>query len=316
MLGGLGLHIGAMFPLYSGGGPSTAQSVLSMPDETAVYICLEVGWALAALLVLSRISVRGGVAVGAGLAAVEVGLLITDVANGLTISNGSAPGVWLAVAGLCLGSAGVLFGAGSVPMGSPRLNPDDGTAVTRVTLTLLVAVVAVAAFWPSWDQFRLVGTSGGTETVTNGNVFSLAPGPMAGGVLTGLAIGLVVIVASFWAPPEIGGWLTTGVLIALSSQIISGYVQLHEPLREVTGTINGVNLAQSSLTLTGYWTTDVAATIALAALALWAGVAGRRLSSDSSAGSGAVPDRAVPDRAAAGPSTESDWPSAHHWPRT
>ncbi|HMK96008.1 MAG TPA: hypothetical protein VK425_00590, partial [Acidimicrobiales bacterium] len=113
MLVGLALHVAAMFPAYPG---SPARAVVASPDETAIYICVEVGWLVAAGLVLSGASVRGGVAMGAGLGLVELGFLITDTASGLQVSNDSAPGIWLAWAGLGAGLAGVCLGASASAM--------------------------------------------------------------------------------------------------------------------------------------------------------------------------------------------------------
>ena len=71
----VGMHIAAMFPSYTGNPPV---AVVSTSYETALYVCLTVGWAVAALLVLARVSVRGGVALAGGLAAVELGFLVTE----------------------------------------------------------------------------------------------------------------------------------------------------------------------------------------------------------------------------------------------
>jgi hypothetical protein len=303
MVACVGLLVGAMFPPYSGNGASTTPTVVSMPYETALYVCLEVGWALAALLVLSRLSVRGGVALGAGLAAVQLGLLVTDVTTGLAVSNGSAPGVWLAVSGLGAGTAGVLFGASCVPMGRPRLRVTDASTLPRALLALTVSVLAVAAYWPPWDQYYLVSLSGGSGTFTQGNVFLLPAGPMSGGIEAGLAIAVVVMVAGWWAPPQVGGWLILGVAVALSAQLISGYVQIHEPLSDVMST-TGLNLARSTQSLTGYWTADALAAVALVALAVWCGVAGGRRAAHDDPGA----------QPAGGDPTRHDWPPAHHWP--
>ena len=291
------LHIAAMFPQYTGRPPT---AVVASPDETAIYICLEAGWALAALLVLSRTSVRGGVALGAGLGAVEVGLLMTDTAILLRGSNGSAPGLWLALAALGAGLAGVLFGASAVPMRAPRGAPTPSDNI-RAFLTVLVAVVAIAAFWPSWDHYHLVGTAGRVLDLTEGNAFAQPATIMAGELVAGLAIGIVAIVAAFWSPPAVGAWATGGVVIALTSQLVSGVVQVHEPLSETIGNTSGVNVAASGLWLTASWTTDLLAAIALTALAIWAGVEGRLAPADRG-------------RQPGDPAVEEEWPAGHRWP--
>jgi hypothetical protein len=343
MLASVGLHIGAMFPPYAGYPPT---AVVSLPYETSIYICLEVGWALAAVLVLAHISVRGGVALGAGLGAVELGLLATDVAAGFQVSNGSAPGVWLAVAGLVAGLAGVLWGASSLSMGAARQHQGDGASVlpgALALLTVLAAGLAAAAFWLPWERCHVVNAICPTASSMLGNAFSEPSGLLAGALVAGLAIGFVAILgallAAYRPPSDVGAWLTGGVVIALASQLISGYLQVHDE-------------PGAHLSLTAYWTADVLATIALAVLALWAGVvgqsavmatgpeppvAGDRVPDEPDEpddphdpydpyepyepyerdGIGRVVDRPRPGLSAGAPSSglvSDDWPAAHHWP--
>ena len=189
----VGMHIAAMFPAYTGNPPV---SVVSTGYEAAVYICLALGWVAAALLVLTRLSVRGGVALGAGIAAVELGFLIADLAGAVQASGGTTAGVWFAFAALGLGVAGVLFGASTVPMGGPRLRPYDQTLHPRAVTTVLVALLAVAAFLPSWDKYEVVNAAGRTTTVTLGNAFSQPAGIMAGELLAALAIGIIPILGA------------------------------------------------------------------------------------------------------------------------
>jgi hypothetical protein len=258
-----GVHIAAMFPAYSGNPPT---SVASTPYEMAIYICLAVGWTAAAALVLTMSSVRGGVALGGAIAAIELGFLITDLAGADQASGGATPGLWLAFAALALGGAGVLLGASTVPLGGPRLRPYAESFSPRAVLTVLAAVVAVAAFLPSWDRYEIVNSAGRTATVTLGNAFSQPAGVMAGELVAALAIGLIAILAAFWAPPTVGAWMTAGVVIALASQLISAAVQVNQPLSAA-----GAG-ERATMSLTGYWAIDVGAAVALAGLALWAGL--------------------------------------------
>ena len=303
----VGLHIAAMFPAYPG---NPANPVVAAPDETAIYICMEVGWALAAVLVLSRLSLRGGIALGAALGAVEIGFLITDTASGLQVSSDAAPGIWLAWGGLGIGLAGVCLGASSVRMGQASNGLPRPSFVVRAAITVPVAVTAVAAFWPSWDHYRLVSTSGRTFDITVGNAFSQANGVMAGEVVAGLAIGVVAIVAALWSPPDVGAWATAGVVIALSSQLVSGVVQVHEPLSATLGTnLSGINVSASSLSLTGWWGVDLAAVVALACLALWAALESRQPAPSS--GAVVVP---LSDRWRLDHGREEVWPGRERWP--
>jgi hypothetical protein len=262
-----GVHIAAMFPAYTGNPPV---SVASTPYELAEYICLAVGWLVAGILVLSRVSVRGGVALGAGIAAVELGFLITDLAGSVQASGRGTAGLWLAFAALALGGAGVLLGASVLPTGGPRLRPFDQTLDARAVMTVLVAVLAVVAFLPSWDKYEVINSAGHTTTVSLGNAFAQPAGIMAGELVAALAIGIISVVGAFWAPLSVGAWMMAGVVVALASQLISAAVQVNQP---ASLTIGG---EPATVSLTWFWALDVAAAVALAGLALWSGLVSRK----------------------------------------
>ena len=294
----VGLHIAAMFPAYAG---NPAVSVVSTPYELAEFICLALGWTAAAVLVLSRLSVRGGVALAAGIAPVELGFLIADLAGTAQGSARPPPGIWLAFAALGIGGAGVLFGASTVPMGSPRLRPYNQSLHPRALVTTLVALLAVAAFLPSWDRYEVVNSAGQTLTVTLGNAFAQPAGIMAGELVAAFAIGVIAILGAFWAPPSVGAWMTGGALVALTAQLISAAVQVNQPL---SVTIAG---QRATVSLTGYWAIDVGAAVALAALATWAGLAARSIPGQLGS------RRLAPGQSTAGSPLEQR-PPAEHWP--
>jgi hypothetical protein len=292
------LHIAAMFPAYVG---NPAVSVVSTPYELAEFICLTLGWAAAAVLVLSHLSVRGGVALAAGIAGVELGFLIADLGATLQGSTRTTPGVWLAFAALVMGAAGVLLGASTVPMGSPRLRPYNQSLHPRALVTTLVAVLAVAAFLPSWDRYEVVNSAGQTLTVTLGNAFAQPAGVMAGELVAAFAIGVIAIQGAFWAPPSVGAWLTGGALIALSAQLISAVVQVNQaPSVIIAG-------QKATMSLTGYWAIDVGAAVALAALAVWAGLTAPPVAGPLG------PRHVASGQSPGGPPTEQR-PPAGHWP--
>jgi len=270
----VGLHIGAMFPLYPG---NPAAPVVQDPYELAGYICLEVGWALAALLVGLRWAPRGGAALGAGLGAVEIGLVVSDLSSGFQVGEGGDPGVWLALAGLVAGLAGVLYAAGSLSdsassaPGPSRRSPVSASSLARSLLSVLAALTAVATFWPSWDHYHIVTAAGQVENVNLGDAFSQPPAVMAGELAAGFAIAATVVIAAFWRDAFVGAFAMIGAVVALASQVISGAVQASEPLAQLLGAqvASGVDLSASKISLTGYWYADIAATFVLALLALW-----------------------------------------------
>jgi hypothetical protein len=304
----LGLHIGAMFPPYPG---LPASPVVSSSWEIAVYVCLEIGWALAALLVLSRISVRGGAALGAGLGAVELGLLAVDIANGFQVSNGSEAGAWLALAGLGFGAAGVLVTASTVPLGAPQA-PRGRSAL----LMLLATFAVVLAYLPSWDKWSAIAPSLHVSgSVTEGNAFAQPAVVMAAVLLTVIGFAFVAVLGSVWYPVTVGAWATAGAVIAIASQLISAVFQLSEA---VPSTAFGVSAAQArsvglktSTSLTGWWEADVAATVLLALLALSVALNARNTSAAST-----VALQPTPSHSGNGATDakSDDWPASHHWP--
>jgi len=313
MLLGMGLHVAAMFPDYPG---NPAKPVTSSADETAIYLCLEIGWGLAGLLVLSHLSVRGGVAFAVGLGVVEIGLLLTDTASGLQVSNDAAPGIWLAWAGLGAGLAGACLAAASVQMLQVSKALPTPSMVARSALTVPVAIIAVAAFWPSWDHYHLVSASGRSVDITVGNAFSQPTGVMAGEVLAGVAIGAVAIIAALWSPPWVGAWATAGVVLALASQLISGVVQVHEPLTATLGPdLSGINVHASSLWLTASWGIDLAAAVALVCLAIWAGLEPWGARREVAGAFGPAGEASHDGFAQRHEEIAGQWPASKHWPR-
>jgi hypothetical protein len=305
MLACLGLHIWAMFPAYPGLPPTP---VLSLPHDVAMYVCLEIGWALAAVLVLARISIAGGVALAAGLGAVELGLLLTDLIEGSELHTLYAPGGWLALAGLGAGLAGALFGASSVAMGSPGpgANPPSlGRAVTALPVTTL----GVVTFWVSWQTGRVVYTNGLAAPI-NGDALVQPFWPLMASLLVGFAIGLVVIVAAWWTRPGVGAWAMVGVAISMASQLAAALVEVHEPLGDAVngGVAKGLDVARSSISLTADWGFDVVAVVALLALAVWAALDSR----NTDAANGPLDVDGL-----GGPGDEAleQWPAGHRWPQ-
>jgi hypothetical protein len=305
----LGLHIGAMFPPYPG---LPASPVVSSSWEIAVYVCLEIGWALAAVLVLARISVRGGAALGAGLGAVELGLLAVDITNGFQVSDGSEAGAWLALAGLGFGAAGVLVTASTVTLGAPR------APRRRSSLLMILATFAVVlAYLPSWDKWTAVAPSLHVSgSVTEGNAFAQPAVVMACVLLTVVGFAFVTVLGSVWSPTSVGAWATAGAVIAISSQLISAVFQLSEA---VPSTAFGVSATQArsvglktSTSLTGWWEADVAATVLLAALALSAALRARKVTSSTAMPSPHSGPSGNGSSATDGAS--GNWPTSQHWP--
>ena len=127
-----------------------------------------------------------------------------------------------------------------------------------------MALVAVAAFLPSWDEYEVVSAAGRTTTVTLGNSSRNRLRSWLANWWLALAIGIIAILGPhFWAPPTVGAWMTGGALIALSSQLISAVVQVSQASSVSVGG------GQATVTLTWWSAVGVpAAALALASLAL------------------------------------------------
>ena len=266
MVVAVALHVAAMFPLYPG---DPAAPVTALPHYIAMFACLEAGWAGAAFLALTGRWLREAVALGAGLGLVEAGALVANVLGGFDEASAGAAGAWLSLAGLAAGLAGVLLGASLVPMGRPGRG---ASSRGRSVALSMVGLVAVAEFWPSWQSGQLVyrGTGGALLSVpVNGLTFDQPLGVAVPGVLAGLAVGAVVVLGAFWAPPAAGAWAVVGAATALGSQLLEALVGTLEPVQDYLngGRLTGIDVVRSHVSLTAVWGAETAAALALLVLA-------------------------------------------------
>jgi hypothetical protein len=106
LAGAVILHVVAMVPTYSGG--SVNGSLVSQPDQAALYSVLAAGWALALVVGLTgrvRIPIAAGLAVG--LAATEMGFRLTDIGSVIRYGSSQAgPGLWIMTSAWAVGAAG------------------------------------------------------------------------------------------------------------------------------------------------------------------------------------------------------------------
>jgi hypothetical protein len=185
-----------------------------------------------------------------------------------------------------------------------RLTPEH---LPRIVLTVVAALVAVVAYLPSWDRISAVAPAIKWSTsALLGNAFDQPGGVMAGQLEAAAAIALVPILSAFWADLDVAAWAMAGALLALGSQLVSALVQADQGLSPAlfgfTSNEARTYGLRSSFSLTGWWTIDVAAAVALGALALLAAADRGLAGTESSAAPQSAP--APPER----------WPPAHHWP--
>lgn len=155
----------------------------------------------------------------------------------------------------------------SVDIGTvePGHDPDHADRQERWAWTLLVAVLAIAtagAFLPAWDRYMVYSpTTGAVEkTITLGNAFNDDWQQVIGTVLAAVAILVVPIVAIRMKHRAAAAGAICGLLLVLSTQLVSAVVSVDEPV----GTF-------VTLHLTGWFTADALAAYALfAAVMVWA----------------------------------------------
>ncbi|HTW08374.1 MAG TPA: hypothetical protein VME46_12735 [Acidimicrobiales bacterium] len=307
LLACLALHIWAMFPAYPG---APATPVMSLPHDVAMFVCLELGWAVAATLVLLRASVSGGVALALGLGLVELGLAAYTVVGGFEVHDPSVPGGWMVLGGVGLGLGGALLAASAVEVGGPRRDkrvPKAG----RTLATFPVATLAVVTFWLSWQSGTVVYTSTGAFPV-DGDAFAQPTGLMAADVGAGLAIVIIAVLAAYWAPPRLGAWALAGAAVAVVSQLAAGLAEVIEPLRDAVnqGVAAGLVAARSNISLTPDYAVCMISVSGLLALAAWAVFDGRNLPGRGVDGTAARPAETARDRSATG----GPGPSSSGWP--
>ena len=298
------LHVVAMAPTYFTG----SGSLMSQPDQAALYAVLAAAWALALVIGLTgphRTPVAAALA--AGIALTELGLRISDLADALRYGTGG-PGVWLMVAAWGVGAAGAVIAvmaarsrhaapvapaepepsewkidwtspgaAPEPPRASGYSVPEHYDPHERTAWTLLAVVLAVlvaGTFLPPWDHGVAVYTATGRTVSQNlGNAFKAPWQEMLGSVLTAVALLVIPIVAIRMRNRAAGAAAAVGTLLVLSSQFVSAIVQVDDPASAF-----GITSAQArnlgvqlSMKLTGWFVVDAIAAYALfAAVMVWA----------------------------------------------
>jgi hypothetical protein len=315
------LHVAAMAPTYFAG----TGSLMSQPDQAALYSVLAASWALALGIGLTgphRTPVAAAIAVG--VAVTELGFRAADLGDALRFGTGTVgSGLWLMevawVVGAAAAVAAVLAARSrhapkapalaeppspseleidwTVPAtleGDPVAAATDPQVVTpagsilpdtdedpheRLAWTLLVAVLAAVvagAFLPAWDHAVAVSTSTGQSVTRSlGNAFSGPWQQVVGTVVVAVVLLTVPVVAIRLRRKAVGAGLVIGVLLVLTSQLVSAVVQVDEA---VPPSDFGINSSQAhslglslSLQLTGWFTVDALAAYALfAAVMVWA----------------------------------------------
>ena len=242
---GVGCGIAGLFPGYLAGASLAQQPAEFVPH--AIYLA---AWGASALLILlGGARLRAGALLGIGTSIVTFGLFFADV--GIAIAGGAH----LVGAGLMLGLAGWLGGAVGSAMafrlgraGAPG-RPHGHEAGLTLTLAVLAALGAAAAFAPSWDSFTLRTAAGVTQSLTAGNAFANPAPVIAGDVAVMVALVAVVVAAALWRPFRHGAALLAGAIIPMAAQAISALVQAGQGTSPLQFGISRAQAAQAGLTI-------------------------------------------------------------------
>lgn len=251
---GVACGIAGLFPAYLSGA-----SLAGDPANLVPHVIYLATWLAAGLLILRGGTWRqAGALLGLGTSVVTFGYFFADL--GTVISGGSPLG-----SGLALGLTGWLLCATGAALaawppgltGGPRWQrarpgqPARGVrpAVT-LTVTVLLAAGAAAAFAPSWDSYTLRTPTQLIQTLTVGNVFT-NPGPVIfGNVAVMVAFVAAAAAAALWQPVRLGAAVLAGALLPMAGQAISALIQVVRGASPAQFGISPGRAAQAGLTIT------------------------------------------------------------------
>lgn len=236
LAGGVGLGVASFLPAYLDGA-----SLASQADLATAHALPLAGFALAAVLaVLARpravdrrqpLGLPG--VLGLGVAAVDLGLLVTDLAQAATAGSTAGGGLVLSVLEWALCAAGSLLALHpSLLRGERRASGGEARVdVLRFVLFAVVGLAVAGLFAPAWDRYVVHLTAiGRVSTVTAGNAFSEPGAMVAGSVLVMAGIVVVAMLAGLLRHGKVAATLVAGGLVVLVGQIASALVQWRIPV--------------------------------------------------------------------------------------
>ena len=282
LAGGVGVGVASFLPAYLGG-----ISLASQPDQAMGHAVPLAGFALATVLaVLARPPAGSGRpalglpgVLGLGVAAVDLGLIVTDLGQA---AAGTTAGDGLVLTML----SWALCAAGSLLALHPSLLRGERRAARRpgradVVGALLVAVVGFAVaglFAPAWDRYVVdLQALHRVTVVTAGDAFSQPGAMIAGSVMVMVAVAAVAVVGGLLRQAKVAATLLAGATIVLAGQIASALVQWRIPLPPATFGLDPARAAalglhvQAGFTVSFYLFCVFVALLGLLALARVAG---------------------------------------------
>jgi hypothetical protein len=268
---GVALGIAGLFPGYL-----TSQALVQhQPEELVPHLIYLVGWAVAAaLILLGGARQRTGALLATGLSIVTLGLFVSDVGQVTSSHLSFRAGLVLSLAGwlVCAAGSGLALllrpaGGAARPLGRMK---DPALAVT---LALLAALGAAAAFVPAWDGYTLRSPIGVIETATAGYAFSQPALMVTGTVLVMIGLVLTVLIAALWRPVRLGAALLAGAAIPMVAQAVSAVIQIREGATPALFSIPPAQASRLGITVSTHLTWSfwlyAAFVAALAAIFVW-----------------------------------------------
>jgi hypothetical protein len=254
---GVACGIVGLFPAYLSGASLAQQPAVLVPH--AIYLAV---WTASALLIwFGGVRRRIGTLLGLGTSVVTFGFFFADA--GTVIADGThvlGLGLVLGLVSWLACTAGSMLAFGFRSADGPRWPWGHATGlrwpqrlatgpVVILTLAVLAAVGAAAAFAPSWDSYTLRTSAGLTQYLTAGNSFANPAPVIAGDVAVMVALVAVVVTAALWRPIRLGAALLAGAVIPMAAQAISALVQIGEPVSPAQFGISPAQAAQAGLTI-------------------------------------------------------------------
>ncbi|HEX9539548.1 MAG TPA: hypothetical protein VGA04_15400 [Streptosporangiaceae bacterium] len=254
---GVACGIVGLFPAYLSGASLAQQRAELVPH--AIYLAV---WTASALLIwFGGVRWRVGALLGLGTSVVTFGFFFADA--GTVIADGThvlGLGLVLGLVSWLACTAGSMLAFGFRSADGPRRPWAHATGprwprglatgpVVILTLAVLAAVGAAAAFAPSWDSYTLRTSAGLTQYLTAGNSFANPAPVIAGDVAVMVALVAVVVTAALWRPIRLGAALLAGAVIPMAAQAISALVQIGEPVSPAQFGISPAQAAQAGLTI-------------------------------------------------------------------
>jgi len=166
---GVVLGVAGLFPAYF-----TGQSLASASDELVPHLMYLATWAAATVLVFSgKTRIRIGALLGTGLSAVTFGLLVSDLATGMSEHEGVGAGMVISLIGWLACTVGALLALRIAPRAATAASPvTDAVASPATDADGTPATITEAS--PATDA------DGTPATVTEASPVTVADGGPAG----------------------------------------------------------------------------------------------------------------------------------------